>query len=132
MTIEELYSFADSRHIDIDWIMFKHAESLSAPVGDNCVIAIDPSKLTSVCDEKTKLSHELGHCMTGSFYTPQDDFYIRQRFENRADHWAIKKLVPADELERAFKLCRNYFELAEYFDVTEDFIRKACKYYAKP
>ena len=43
---------------------------------------------------------------------------------------AIQKLVPVDELEDAISLGYSEpWELAEYFDVTEDFIKKAVCYY---
>ena len=132
MTLDDLYLYADAHGITVDWILFKHAESLSAPIGDSCVIAIDPSKVGSSVDEKMKLAHELGHCETASFYSPHDDLYTRQRFENRADNWAIKLLVPAEELERA--LSDGYtevWELAERFSVSENFVKKALIFHSK-
>lgn len=130
MTTDELYQYADKKGIVIDWILFQHTESLSASIEDECVIAIDPTKVRSSIDEKMKLAHELGHCETASFYSPHDDFFTRQRLENRADKWAIKKLIPVSELVQATSNgYTEVWELAEYFCVTEDFIIKALTYY---
>ena len=85
-------------------------------------------RITSAADEKTKLAHELGHCITGAFYSIDFPFDIRQRHENRADKWAIKRLVPEKELEKA--VADGYTEiwaLADFFGVTEYEIRKAIK-----
>ena len=50
--------------------------------------------------------------------------------EHKAEKWAIKKLVPEDELQNAFKQgIVEPWNLAEYFNVTEDFIIKAVNYY---
>jgi len=96
----------------------------------SCYIAIDPYKLRSTQEEKEKLAHELGHCLTGSFYSIYTAVDCRQRHENRADKWAIKKLIPADELEEvAANGCTEIWELAEHFGVTELFMRKAVSYY---
>ena len=58
------------------------------------------------------------------------DVYKRQKYENRANKWAYKKLVPQDELaEACLQGYREPWELAEYFGVTEDFLRGALKYY---
>ena len=68
--------------------------------------------------------------MTGSFYNVYSPCDSRQRHENRADRWAIKKLITEDELERAVK--KGYtelWELAEFFNVTEDLMRKAVSLY---
>ena len=42
-------------------------------------------------------AHELGHCETGSFYNRYAKLDVRQQHENRADKWAIRRLVPMAE-----------------------------------
>ena len=42
----------------------------------------------------------------------------------------VKKLIPKDELEEAVQSgMKTSWELAEYFGVTEDFMKKAVCYY---
>ena len=80
--------------------------------------------------ERTQLAHEIGHCETGSFYSRYVKVDSRQRHENRADKWAIHKLIPSDRLNEAVSQGHTeIWELAEYFEVTEDFMRKAVCYY---
>ena len=63
----------------------------------------------------------------GSIHTAID---CRQRHENKADKWAIQALVPVDALDAAIAGgCTELWELADLFDVTEDFIKKAVCYY---
>ena len=52
--------------------------------------------------------------------------------EARADAWAIKRLIPCDDLKKAVKsgLC-DYWDLAEHFNVTESFVKKAVIYYKR-
>ncbi len=76
------------------------------------------------------LAHELGHCETGAFYSLDSAAETRGRCENRANRWAIKTLVPADELLSALQGgITDLWALAEHFDVTEDFMSKAVDYY---
>ena len=76
------------------------------------------------------MSHELGHCATGSFYNIYAAIDCRQRHENRADKWAITALIPVDDLDEAVAQgCTEVWELAERFQVTEEFVRKAVCYY---
>ena len=82
-------------------------------------------------EETVCLAHEMGHCMTGSFYSLSAPDLERVRAERRADKWAIKKLVPVRELERALKQGYQLYEIAERMGVTEEFLRKAVRYYAK-
>ena len=131
MELLELYQLADAEHIPVYSFDLPQTHSLSLMNNDgSCAVAIDPFGLNSTKDEKIRLAHELGHCVTGSFYNRYSDFDIKARSEYRADKWAIKKLIPKDELQAAFE--QGYTEpwdLAEYFNVTEEFIIKAVNYY---
>lgn len=131
MTVEELYDLAENEDVTVASFDLINREALSMmdPTG-RCFVAIDPDRLSSTADEKTKLAHELGHCVTGSFYNVYSSCDSRQRYENRADKWAIKKLIPKDELEKAVSYgYTEAWQLADFFGVTEAFIRKAVSLY---
>lgn len=131
MTLTTLYDIAICDNIEVYSFDLKQCESLSVYYDGECFIGIDPFKVQNESDEKVKLAHELGHCETGAFYNVYAKLDIRAKHERRADKWAIKKLVPEDELKEACKICTNRWELAEYFGVTEDFMQKAMDYYSK-
>jgi len=126
-----LYQIADQEGIQVDCFDLEKREALSIrDRSGDCYIAINPLKLISTKDETVKLGHELGHCMTGSFYNEKASCDVRQKHENRADKWEIEQLVPKDELDKAIgKKIVEIWELAEYFNVTEDFMRKAICWY---
>lgn len=127
----DLYAYAENRNIDVDWIPMQRATSLSVPLGDGYAIALDPWKLGTLAQETVCLAHELGHCETGSFYNRYAALDVRQQHENRADKWAIRRLVPAEELDAAMADgCDTIPALADRFGVTEPFMRKAVCWYA--
>ena len=131
MKTNELYDLAENNSIPVYSFNLPLTSSVSISDKDgNCAIGIDPFAIQTTSDERVFLAHELGHCITGSFYNRYSDFDIRAKHEHRADKWAIKKLVPEDELQNAFKQgIVEPWNLAEYFNVTEDFIIKAVNYY---
>lgn len=127
----DLYAYAERRNIDVDWIPMRRATSLSVPLGDGYAIALDPWKLGTLAQETVCLAHELGHCETGSFYNRYAALDVRQQHENRADKWAIRRLVPENALDAAMADgCDTIPALADRFDVTEAFMRKAICWYA--
>ena len=127
----DLYAYAERRNIDVDWVPMRRATSLSVPLGDGYAIALDPWKLGTLAQETVCLAHELGHCETGSFYNRFAALDVRQQHENRADKWAIRRLVPAEELDAAMADgCDTIPALADRFGVTEAFMRKAVCWYA--
>lgn len=131
MDLMGLYRIADENNITVDCFELKKREALSVMGrSGSCYIAIDPFKLTSALDEKMKLGHELGHCMTGSFYNKYATCDIRKKHENHADKWAIQMLISEEDLDDAIAAgYTELWELADYFSVTEEFMRKAVCYY---
>ena len=131
MELMELYRLAEQEDIPVDCFELRKRESLSLMDTDgSCYIAINPLFLDDSTDEKIKLAHELGHCETGSFYNQYATQDIRRKHENRADKWAIMKLVPRDELDADVEAgYSDVWSLADYFGVSVEFMRKAiCLY----
>ena len=131
MDLMGLYRIAEDNNVAVDCFELKKREALSVMDNDGfCYIAIDPFKLTSALDEKIKLGHELGHCMTGSFYNRYATCDVRRKHENRADKWAINQFVSEQELDEAIADGHTeMWDLADYFHVTEVFMRKAVCWY---
>lgn len=131
MKITALYDLARQQNIEV--IPFPLPEngsmSLMTDSGD-CFIGIDPAIQDGSCLERVHMAHELGHCVTGSFYNIYAAIDHRQRHENRADKWAVQTMIPVEDLDDAVAHgCTELWELAERFDVTEDFIKKAVCWY---
>lgn len=130
-SLMDVYRLADEHSIkvysfDLDGI---EALSLVSRKG-RCRVAIDPMMLTSERDEKEKLIHEISHCITGSFYTEYDNAVTILKCEARAERFSFKWQIKYNELMGAVEDgCTEIWEIAEYFDVPEDTVRKAVEYY---
>lgn len=131
MEILSLYDIAKQQNIEVIPYPMKENGSMSIMLeGGACYIGMDESVQDGDIQERVHLGHELGHCVTGSFYNIHAAIDCRQRHENRADKWAITHLIPVEDLDQA--IAEGYTEiwdLADYFCVTEDFMRKVVCYY---
>lgn len=130
-TILSLYRFAEKKNIAVIPFSLPETGSMSLCDADgNCYIAMDNAAYTAGAEQRVHLGHELGHCVTGSFYSRYTAVDSRQRHENRADKWAIRKLIPAAALDDAVAQGHTeLWDLAEFFGVTEEFMQKAvCLY----
>lgn len=90
----------------------------------NGTIAIDCSRMTGDAEYKCALCHELGHCMTGSFYNVDSTEHEKELAEHRANRFAAELLVPLSKLRhimhnRGILISRT---LAMIFEVTTEFI----------
>lgn len=121
MTLDQLYEFASSRGIEIDDVPMRKLRALSLP--DGC-IAMDRRKFESETEYKCELAHEIGHCMTNSFYNIHTQVSVRELNEYRANRFAAELLVPLTELRKIMNrggLLLNRI-LARIFNVTLEFI----------
>ena len=129
--VPALYDLAAQQNIEV--LSYPMAENGSMSVmleNGECFIGMDASVRDGGIRERVHLSHELGHCITGSFYNIYAAVDHRQRHENRANKWAIQALIPVEELDDAIaEGCTEIWELAERFQVTEEFVRKAVCFY---
>lgn len=126
-----LYQDAMDDNIPVIFLNIPESGSMCIQLDDGqCFIGMDLDLLFDNSRRRVHLAHELGHCKTGSFYNRWSAQDVRQKYENRADKWAIEKLIPENELNAV--VARGYtepWELAEYFGVTETFVKKAVCWY---
>lgn len=115
-----LFEFAKDEHVQIDFFPMSRVKACSIPHS----IAINPNMIEDNRELKECIAHELGHQATGSFYRLSSKFETRSHMEERATRWAVQKLISVGNLKKALK--KGYTEvwqLAEYFDVPENFIK---------
>ena len=97
---------------------------------DTWGIFIDAGRMENSAEKTVAVYHEGGHYATGTthkLYSPQD---LIGKHEYKADKWAVQHAVSREDLSAA--RCAGYqeiYELAEYFGLTEDFMRKVVCWY---
>ena len=131
MDIPKLYALAEQENIAVWDFPLPNTGYMSVmDEQGRCFIGMDAGVLDGAAQERVHLGHELGHCVTGSFYNRYAAVDCRQRHENQANKWAVQGLIPVDDLDQAVaEGCTEIWELADRFGVTEDFVRKAVCYY---
>lgn len=129
-TLSSLYRQCERKNITVVEFPLPENASMSLEADEKCYIGIDRKQLQNDADERTRLAHEIGHCITGSFYSRHTAVDSRQRHENRADKWAVRRLISESDLDTAVAEGHTeLWDLAEHFGVTEDLIKKAvCLY----
>jgi len=88
------------------------------------------SIINSVNEKNCILAEELGHYCTsrGNILDNRDISSVRQ--EKRARNWGYEKLVSIVDIINAFKASvENRYEMAEYLNITEDFLDASIKHY---
>lgn len=131
METVELYQEADDSGVPILIVDIPHTGSMCIQTeSGRCYIGMDYGILPDEAARRVHLAHELGHCKTGAFYNRWAAQDVRRKHENRADKWAIQRMIPEDALDDAVADgCTDIYSLADRFGVTEDFMKKAVCWY---
>lgn len=124
--MSRLYDICDEQGIDVDYWLTSKAPALCVALPDGAVaIALNPSLLRTVTALLMAFAHEVGHGMTGALYRPDSPQWMVDKSEHKAWVWIIEHLITPKDLKEA--VSQGYtepWELAEYFGVPEEFIKK--------
>lgn len=81
------------------------------------------NKNMSQTEKACVLAEELGHYYTSTGDILDQSDISNQKQEHKARVWAYQKLITFDNLITAFERgCRNRYEVADYLNVTEEFL----------
>lgn len=93
------------------------------------VILID-RRITAKAEKTCILAEELGHYHTTSGDILDLTDVRNRKQEKRARNWGYEKLIPLQSFVEASKEgVRNQYELAEFLEVTEEFLEEAIAHY---
>lgn len=92
-------------------------------------VGVDTRRMQSRREEYTALIHENGHFLSGAFYSLYGPYQVRAQYEYRADKAAVLRYVPVELLRQKLAEGLSDWELAEYFHVQPEFMRRAFAIY---
>ena len=125
MNTEELIDVVTRENINLAYLPLKKAKA-AALIGG---IAIK-KEISGKLEEKEIIAHELGHIRCGLMPYRLSDPVLKRKCEICADRAAVRLLIPKNALFKAIKHgLREPWSLAEHFEVSENFIKKAIDYY---
>ena len=123
---EELLQEAEDNNIEVMEFIFRGSNKGMYSDG---IIAIRKDINTNT-EKKCILAEELGHYHTSKGNILDLKSVSNRKQERQARKWSYEKLVPLKSIIKAsFECCTNIYELAEYLDVTEDFLKEVLQYY---
>lgn len=130
MTLDEMYARARAEDISLYHQCIPGIRAVTIEYQGAYAVCLDLDTIPTQAEELCILAHECGHAMTGSTHKLSSPYDLIQKHENRADKWAIHEMVPPEEYRVALESgCTELWQLAEYFNITEDYARKAvCLY----
>lgn len=128
--ILSLYNELNSKGVNFYLWELGEAQAATVELNGQYGVFMDFDNIKNSAEELTLVAHEGGHIVTGSTHYIGSPFEVVEQHENRADKWAIKQLIPKQQFDTVVSDGHTeLWDLAEYFGVTEDFMKKAVCWY---
>lgn len=130
MDINEVYQKIQDNDIQVFSHSVPDIRAISVETNNKYGIFINYREIENEDEEFLVMTHEYGHCVTGTTHPPYSPFDIIVKHERKADKRAILDFLPIEKIKDAARHgCKMYWEFAEYLDLPEAFVVKACKQY---
>mgnify|MGYP003295040160 CR=1 FL=1 len=131
MNIDNVYEKIQDAGIKVIHFGLPNIKSVSVESDKKYGIFINHKEIESSDEEFIVVTHEYGHCVTGSTHPPHSPLDIISKHEYRADRKAVLDFLPIDKIEGAIENgCRFAYEFSEYLDIPEQFVIKAFQHYS--
>lgn len=128
--LQDFYAYCKDN--DIDVIPYAGCPREGATVRDQewYAIFLDFTRIHSMKLLRGVCLHELGHAATGALHKIDSPFELVERSEYRANRWGAEHFLTEGAFREAFAAgYTEVWQLAEYFDLPEDDIKKALSYW---
>lgn len=130
--LSQFYNYCRQNQVDVIPYMGMPAPGATIWDGEDTAIFLDIRAISTLRELKGVCLHELGHAATGALHKLSSPFETVERSEYRANRWAAQQFLSVEAFYEAFDAgCRDLWELAEYFDLPEQDIKKALSYWTE-
>ena len=127
-SLDELRQNASDHAVDLVEDYYFKSNNIKGLYCDS-TIALSSNLKTSV-EKSCVLAEELGHHYTTSGDILDQDIAMNRKQELRARMWAYDKKIGLQGIIKAYNHgCQNEFEMAEYLEVTDEFLQDAIARY---
>ena len=126
----DFYKYCRENHIDVIPCCGCPQPGATLRDGSDYAIFLDFSKIRSTRLLKGVCCHELGHAATGALHKVNSPYELVERSEYRANRWSAEHFLTREAFQEAFAAgYTELWQLADYFDMPENDIRKALSYW---
>lgn len=130
--LANFYQFCENNDVDIIPYLNAPSEGTTIRDEDYYAIFLDITKLRSIKVYNGVCLHEVGHVATGALHKVDSPYETVERSEYRANRWGFENYLKVEEFKEAFATgYTELWQLADYFDLPEETIKKALTYWTE-
>ena len=128
----DFYRFCRKKNISV--IPYNGAPSAGTTIrdGQDYAIFLNFEEIRTVRTLRGTCLHELGHEETGALHKVSSPYDLVEQHENMAIRWSAEHILTVQAFQEAFQQgYTELWQLAEYYDLPEEDIKKALRYWTE-
>lgn len=130
--LSDFYDYCRKNRVQV--IPFQGVPSPGATIRDGAKYAVflDFSQIPSTRLLRGVCCHEMSHVATGALHKVSSPFELVERSEYRANRYMAQKFLSEADFREAFQAgCREPWQLAEWFDLPQEDVERALRYWTE-
>lgn len=132
VTLAEIYDALQAQDVRLFLYDIGFVPAATIESSGKYAVFCDPKLLRTRTALKECLAHECGHCATGATHTVSSPWDLVEKHEYKANRWAIEHFLPYEALCDAMHSgMTEPWQLADFFDMPQEFIERAVRYYTQ-
>lgn len=130
--LADFYKYCSGKNVQVIPYLGMPAAGATLRDGGRYAVFLDFSQIKSTRLLRGVCCHELGHAATGALHKVDSPFETVGRSEYRANRYVAEHFITRQEFREAFDAgYTEPWQLAEYFELPEEDVRRAYDYWVE-
>ena len=130
--LQSFYEYCDANNVDVMAYPRLPADACTVRAHGYYCVVLHPDTLNTSRRLRTAAIHEEGHLRTGALHKVDSPYQLVAQSEHRAEAASFQHYLPPDKIRAAMRAgYTEPWQLADYFDLEEDYIKKALHYWTE-
>ena len=130
MDLKNVYDKIENNDIKVFKFGISEIKAVTIEIDGIYGVFLNHKEIKDSNEEFCVLTHEYGHCVSGSTHKLNSNLDIISQHEYRANRRAILDFLPVDKIKSAIQNgCQTLYEISEFVDMPEEFVSKAIQHY---
>lgn len=130
--LSDFYDYCRKNRVQV--IPFRGVPAPGATIrdGKKYAVFLDFSQIPSTRLLRGVCCHEMSHVATGALHKVSSPYELVERSEYRANRYMAQKFLSEADFREAFRAgCREPWQLAEWFDLPQQDVERALRYWTQ-
>jgi len=130
--LADFYGFCRENAVQVIPFIGSPAPGATIRDGSRYAVFLDFSQIPTTRLLRGVCAHEMSHVATGALHKVSSPYELVERSEYRANRYMAQRFLSAEAFREAFAAgCRQPHELAEWFDLPQEDVQRAYKYWTE-